>query len=55
MSEEIKGFSKFSKQEKIEWLTKVCFSDNEAAKKILLQYWNTDKDLQKLHLSLIHI
>ncbi len=49
MSEEIKGFSKFSKQEKIEWLTKVCFSDNEAAKKILLQYWNTDKDLQKLH------
>ena len=49
MSEEIKGFSKLSKDEKIEWLTKTCFQDSNSAKKILTQYWNTDSNLQKLH------
>ena len=49
MSEEIKGFSKLSKDEKIEWLTKTCFQDSNSAKKILTQYWNTDSKLQKLH------
>ena len=49
MSEEIKGFSKLSKDEKIEWLTKTCFQESNSAKKILTQYWNTDSNLQKLH------
>ena len=49
MSEEIKGFSKLSKNEKIEWLTKTCFHQNDKAKKILQQYWNSDNSLQKLH------
>ena len=49
MSEEIKGFSKLSKNEKIEWLTKTCFHQNDKAKKILKQYWNSDNNLQKLH------
>ena len=49
MSEEIKGFSKLSKKEKIEWLTKSCFKDSKSAKKILTQYWNSDDNLQKLH------
>jgi len=49
MSEEIKGFSKLSKDEKIEWLTKTCFHQNDKAKKILKQYWNSDNNLQKLH------
>ena len=49
MSEEIKGFSKLSKDEKIEWLTKTCFQDSNSAKKILTQYWNSDSNLQKLH------
>ena len=49
MSEEIKGFSKLSKDEKIEWLTKTCFQKSNSAKKILKQYWNSDSKLQKLH------
>ena len=49
MSQEIKGFSKLSKDEKIEWLTKTCFQDSNSAKKILTQYWNSNSSLQKLH------
>ena len=49
MSEEIKGFSKLSKDEKVEWLTKTCFQKSNSAKKILKQYWNSDSKLQKLH------
>ena len=49
MSEEIKGFSKLSKDEKIEWLTKTCFQKSNSAKKILKQYWNSNSKLQKLH------
>ena len=49
MSQEIKGFSKLSKDEKIEWLTKTCFQDSDSAKKILTQYWNSNRNLQKLH------
>ena len=49
MSEEIKGFSKLSKDEKIEWLTKTCFQKSNSAKKILKQYWNSNIKLQKLH------
>ena len=49
MSKEIKGFSKLTKKEKIEWLSKSCFKDGDSAKKILTQYWNIDSNLQKLH------
>ena len=49
MSEEITGFSKLSKDEKIEWLTKTCFQDSNSAKDVLTQYWNSDSKLQKLH------
>ena len=49
MSEEITGFSKLSKDEKIEWLTKTCFQDSDSAKNVLTQYWNSDSKLQKLH------
>ena len=49
MSEEIRGFSKLSKDEKIEWLTRTCFQDSDSAKNILTQYWNSDSKLQKLH------
>tara|TARA_Y100000991_G_scaffold139653_1_gene105196 strand:- start:22515 stop:23822 length:1308 start_codon:yes stop_codon:yes gene_type:complete len=49
MSKKIEGFSKLSKNEKIEWLNKICFNNNEKAKDILIQYWNSDDRLQKLH------
>ena len=32
MSKEIKGFSKLTKKEKIEWLSKSCFKDSDSAK-----------------------
>ncbi len=49
MISQITGFSKLSKEEKIDWLTKHHFSESEKAKEILLNYWNTDKKLQQLH------
>lgn len=49
MSKAISGFSKLSKEEKINWLANGYFSDPEAAKTLLQNYWNTDADVQKLH------
>ena len=45
----ISGFSKLNKSEKIEWLTKNSFSQNNNIKNILLQYCNSNEKLQKLH------
>ena len=45
----ISGFSKLNKSEKIEWLTKNSFSQNNNFKNILLQYCNSNEKLQKLH------
>lgn len=45
----IKGFSKLSKSDKIEWLTTTYFEDADAAKQALTQYWNSDQKLQQLH------
>jgi len=49
MSKAISGFSKLSKQEKINWLANEHFTDPQAAKNLLQNYWNTDADVQKLH------
>ena len=49
MSKEIRGFSKLSKKEKIEWLTAKYFKSKTKAKETLTKYWNSDKILQKLH------
>ena len=46
---QISGFSKLSKQEKIEWIAKTYYQDADQALKILTQYWNTDSALQQLH------
>ncbi|MDO4228198.1 MAG: hydroxymethylglutaryl-CoA reductase, degradative [Capnocytophaga sp.] len=45
----IQGFSKLTKQQKIEWLCKAYFADDENAASHFEKYHNTDKDLQKLH------
>jgi hydroxymethylglutaryl-CoA reductase len=45
----IEGFSKLSKEEKIDWLTKEYGNGSEELKDILEQYWNQNVDLQKLH------
>jgi hydroxymethylglutaryl-CoA reductase len=49
MSNEVSGFSKWSKEEKIQWLSNTYFSNSEQAKQIIQQYWNADQDLQNLH------
>ncbi len=49
MNHEISGFSKLSKNEKIEWIAKQYFLQPEEAVSILKTYWNTDEKLQQLH------
>ena len=49
MSNAIAGFSKLSKEEKINWIAKEYFSNPQEAISILKNYWNSDEKLQKLH------
>lgn len=49
MSKTVKGFSKFSKEEKINWLSTTYFKNNTGATEILKKYWNNDTQLQQLH------
>lgn len=46
---QVKGFSKLSKDEKINWLIENYFNDSSQAKQTLERYWNQDQKLQKLH------
>lgn len=45
----VEGFSKLSKDEKIDWLLVEYLNNNQEDKKVLKQYWNEDPALQKLH------
>lgn len=45
----VSGFSKLSKQEKIDWIAKAYFDDHAQARKTLTQYWNSEPALQQLH------
>lgn len=45
----ISGFSKLSKEEKINWISNTYFSNPKEAISVLKNYWNTDVSLQKLH------
>jgi hydroxymethylglutaryl-CoA reductase len=49
MVKPITGFSKLSKEEKINWLFKTYLSNNEKSVETLKKYWNTDDKLQQLH------
>ena len=49
MSKTITGFSKLSKEEKIDWLVTTFFEKSSSAVHILKQYWNTNQQLQQLH------
>lgn len=49
MTTPILGFSKLSKQEKIEWVSQRYTHNPSEAKKILERYWNSENDVQKLH------
>ena len=45
----ISGFSKLSKQEKIEWVAQRYTHNPTETKKILERYWNSEDEVQKLH------
>lgn len=45
----IKGFSKLTKEAKIEWLIANYFNGEEKAREVLVSYWHSDEKLQKLH------
>jgi len=45
----VNGFSKLTKEQKIEWLVAHYFNNDEATVQLLKSYWNSDEKLQKLH------
>ena len=45
----VEGFSKLSKQSKIDWLIKEYLNEDRSYEQVLQQYWNADQSLQKLH------
>lgn len=47
--EYIKGFSKLSKEAKIEWLVQNHFNGDEKAREMLTSYWHNEPKTQKLH------
>lgn len=49
MTKTVSGFSKFSKQEKIDWLVRTFFNNDKGVYNTLAQYWNSNEVLQDLH------
>ena len=49
MKNAVAGFSKLSKEEKINWIAKEYFSNPSEAIVLLKNYWNSDEKIQKLH------
>ena len=49
MNKNISGFSKLSKNEKIDWIAQHYFSQPEEAISLIKSYWNSDEKLQQLH------
>ena len=49
MNNAVSGFSKLSKQEKINWIAQNYFSNPDEAVAIIQNYWNKDQKLQQLH------
>ena len=49
MTSPIEGFSKLTKNEKIEWIAEHYTDNSKTTKSILKRYWNSENKLQKLH------
>ncbi len=49
MNNLVSGFSKLSKEEKINWIAAEYFSNPDAAIAIIKNYWNSDAKMQQLH------
>jgi hydroxymethylglutaryl-CoA reductase len=49
MNNPVAGFSKLSKEEKINWIANQYFSTPNEAIALVKNYWNSDEKIQKLH------
>jgi hydroxymethylglutaryl-CoA reductase len=49
MKKPVKGFSKLSKEAKIEWITAQHFDNEDKAIDLLKSYWHNEPKVQKLH------
>jgi len=49
MNNAIAGFSKLSKEEKINWIANTYFSNPNEAISLIKKYWNSDSKIQQLH------
>ena len=49
MKNAVAGFSKLSKEEKINWIANHYFTNPEEAVSLLKKYWNSDEKTQQLH------
>ena len=49
MNHAVSGFSKLSKEEKIDRIANAYFSNPSEAVRVIKQYWNNDASLQQLH------
>lgn len=49
MNQAVSGFSKLSKEEKINWIATNYFANPSEAISIIKQYWNSNEKLQQLH------
>ncbi len=49
MQKPVEGFSKFSKEDKINWVADNFTKDPANTKKLLTRYWNQEKSVQKVH------
>lgn len=49
MDTAISGFSKLTKENKINWIAQTYFSEPEKAISLIKSYWNADEKLQQLH------
>ncbi len=45
----VNGFSKLTKQQKINWLVENYFNNDQTVVQLLQSYWNSNNELQKLH------
>lgn len=45
----VSGFSRFTKEEKIDWLSRTYLENSKDSEEILRQYWHPDPGLQQLH------
>ncbi|MEQ8324947.1 MAG: hydroxymethylglutaryl-CoA reductase, degradative [Vicingaceae bacterium] len=45
----IKGFSKLTKEAKIDWLINDCLDGDEKARALISDYWHPNADVQKIH------